>query len=118
MNVIRIVPAVALLVTGAAATAQTATSDARCILLSSAYARQETNADAQKLAEATLYFYLGRVGASTNATQLKAIFDAQGKSITDATAGGLMDGCVKEFQSRVNLLKSLAPPAPPPATKK
>jgi hypothetical protein len=114
MKSLRIALAASLLMTGAAASAQSAT-DVRCILLSSAFAKQNQDANAQKLAEAAFYFYLGRIGASATPAQLKALFDQQAKTLSDSTAGGLMNACAKEFQSKVQLLDSLAPP-PPAAT--
>lgn len=115
MKSLRIALAASLLVTGAAASAQSAT-DARCILLSSAYAKQTQDANAQKLAEASFYFYLGRIGGQATAAQLKTLLDAQAKTLTDATAPGLMNACAKEFQAKVQLLQGVGspPPAAPP----
>jgi hypothetical protein len=109
MKVITISIAAALLVSGGAATAQSA-SDIQCMLLSNVFAKNAKDANAQKTAEAALYFYLGRVSDSATPTQLKTQLDAQGKTITDATAGNLMNNCVKAIQSKVQLLQSLAPP--------
>lgn len=114
MKSLRIAVAASLLMTGAAASAQSAT-DARCILLSGVFAKQNQDANAQKLAEATYFFYLGRISATETAAQLKALFDSQAKTITDANAGGLMNSCAKDFQTKVELVNSLAPP-PPAAT--
>jgi hypothetical protein len=114
MKAIPIALAAALLATGTAASAQSA-SDARCILLSGVYAKQNQDANAQKIAEASFYFYLGRIGSQATAAQLKTLFDQEAKAITDATAGGLMNNCAKEFQSKVQLVNSLAGP-PPAAT--
>jgi hypothetical protein len=117
MKTLRIALAATLLVTGAAASAQSA-SDARCILLSNACAGQAKAGDAQKLAEAAFYFYLGRISPNATAAQVKALFDQQAKTVTDATAGGIMDNCAKEFRSKVELVQSLgakpAPAATPP----
>jgi hypothetical protein len=117
MKSLRIALAASLLTTAAAASAQNAT-DARCILLSNAYAKAAKDANAQKLAEATFYFYLGRIGAQTTPAQLKALFDQQSKGLTDATAGGLMDSCAKELQARVQLINSVGGPPPAAAPKK
>lgn len=117
MKVLPILATAALLTTSAAASAQSA-SDARCILLANAYGKEAKDTNAQKLAEATFYFYLGRIGASATAPQLKALFEQQGKTITDAAAGGLMNDCVKGFQSKVELIQSLAPQQPAPAPQK
>jgi hypothetical protein len=49
--------------------------------------------------------------------QLKTLLDAQTKSLTDATAAGIMNGCIKEFQSKVQLVQSLAPQQAAPTKK-
>lgn len=107
MKSLRIALAATLLTTAAAASAQTA-SDARCILLSNAFAQQAKAGDAQKLAEAAFYFYLGRISPNATAAQMKALFDQQAKTVTDATAGGIMDSCAKEFRAKVELVQSLS----------
>ena len=94
-----------------AAAAQSAT-DIQCIILSNAFAKDAKDANAQKLAEASLYFYLGRVSDSATATQLKTQLEQQSKTLSDATAGNLMNGCVKTIQTKVQMLQSLAPPPP------
>lgn len=117
MKSLTIALAAALLATSGAAAAQSA-NDARCVLLSSAYAKQTQDANAQKVAEASYFFYLGRIAPAATSAQLKALFDTQAKSITDANAGGLMNACAKEFQARVEMINNLggSPPAAP--TKK
>ena len=95
----------------ATAGAQSAT-DARCILLSNVFAQQVKDANAQKAAEASLYFYLGRISSAATAAQMKALFESQGKTITNANAGALMSDCAKAVQTKVDMLQSLAPPQP------
>ena|SRR4051794_30411861 len=112
----RIAIAAALLLSGSAATAQSAT-DAGCILLSNAFAKSAKDANAQKAAEASLYFYLGRIGNGMTSTQLKALFDQQGKIITDANAPTMMTACVKAIQTKVDLLQTLAQSAPVQSTQ-
>ena len=111
MKALNIALATALLVTGGAAAAQTA-SDAQCIVLSNAYAGQAKDAEAKEIAEASLYFYLGRIGNQMTAAQLKTLLDAQTKTLTQATAGPAMSKCAAAIQSKVDMLKSLASPAP------
>lgn len=114
MQPVSIALAAALLATGAAAAAQSA-SDARCIVLATGFAHQSTDANQQKIAEDTLYFYLGRVGAEVSSAEFKAALDAQAKTITDATAGTLMAECVAPVKTKVQLLQSLGTPPRPPA---
>lgn len=112
MKFTHIAVAAALLMTGQAATAQSAT-DAGCIIVSNAYMKAAKEAQAQKLAEASLYFYLGRIKDGTTAAQLKALFDAQAKTINDTTAPNMMNACLKGLQAKAELAQS-ASPAPPP----
>ena len=109
MKPISIILAAALLVTSGAAAAQSAT-DARCIVLATGFANQSKDANQQKMAEDTLYFYLGRLGGQPISAEFKAALDAQSKTITDANAGTLMGECVNAVKAKVQLLQSLAPP--------
>jgi hypothetical protein len=115
MRIITIAIAAALLTTSGAAFAQTAT-DARCLLLSNAFAKQAKDATARKLAEDSLYFYLGRIPGQPTTAQLKAMFDQQDKTITDANAGAVMGECVNAVRAKVQLLQDVAAQARP-ATK-
>jgi hypothetical protein len=110
--------AAALLMSGTAASAQSA-SDAGCLLLSNVFAQKAAEPEVKKIAEDSFYFYLGRIADRTTGPQLKALFDAQSKTITDATASGMMKNCVQTLQSRSDLVQSLStpPPAQQPAQK-
>ena len=117
MKIKAIALAAALLGTSSAAIAQSAT-DARCIVLATAFASQSKDANQQKLAEDSLYFYLGRIAGQPGTAQFKAALAAQQKTLTDANAGTLMGECVKAVQAKVQLLQSLAGQQPQaPATK-
>lgn len=111
MNATHTLIAAALLMSSGAAAAQSA-SDAQCFILSNALAQQAKNADDQKAAEVAIYFYLGRIGAQQTAAQLKTLFDAQAKTITQANAGTLMNGCIKNVQDKMQLVQSLEPKQP------
>lgn len=112
MKTTRLAVAAALLVASTAATAQSAT-DARCILLANAFAGDAKDAKQQKIAEDTLYFYLGRVAGQPTAAQMKAALDEQGKTITDANAGPMMNDCVKPVVAKVQVLQSLSTQSKP-----
>jgi len=115
MKALSIAFATALLATGGAAAAQTA-SDAQCIVLSNAFSGQATDPKAKEIAEASLYFYLGRVGNLT-AAQLKTMLDAQAKTITQASAGPAMQKCAAAIQAKVDLLKTIAATSKPATPK-
>jgi hypothetical protein len=114
MKITTVALAAALLATSATASAQSAT-DVRCLVLSNAFAQQTKDANQQKLAEDTIYFYLGRINGQPTAAQLKTTLDQQAKTITNATAGTQMGECVKAVQAKVELLQSLSQQAKPPA---
>ena len=106
----------ALLATGAAASAQTA-SDAQCIVVANAYASQAKDANAQKIAEASVFFYLGRISNSMTAAQMKALLDAQSKTLNQQNAGPTMQKCAAAVQAKVEMVQAAAPrPAAKPAT--
>ena len=117
MKALNIALAAALLATGGAASAQSA-SDAQCIVVANAFASQAKDANAQKLAEATIFFYLGRVGNSMTAAQLKAMLDAQSKTLNNQNASGIMQKCAATVQSKVQMVQGAAPkqPAKPAAS--
>ncbi len=108
MKLTRLAIAVLLLMASGAAGAQSAT-DVGCLLLSNAFAQSAKDATAQKAALAASYFYLGRLGPQATAAQLKELFESQSKTITDATAGNMMNACIKEIQAKTQLVESLAP---------
>jgi len=117
MKAFHIALATALLATGGAATAQT-TSDAQCLVVSNAFAGQAKEPNQQKLAEAAVYFYLGRVANTMTTAQLKTLLEAQVKTLTSANAGEIMNKCAATIQSKVEMLKSMAGPAAKPAATK
>ena len=112
MNATRILIAAALLTSSGAAAAQSAT-DAQCFILSNAFAAQAKDANAKDAAHASVFFYLGRIREGATGPQLKALFDAQAKTITQANAGSLLDACIKTVQTKQELIQSISPQAKP-----
>jgi len=108
--------AASLLSVSGAATAQTAT-DAGCMIVSNAFAQSSKDANQQKLAQASLFFYLGRISDSTTPAQLKALLDAQSKTIDEKTAGPMMNACAKTFEAKMDLVNSLSGPKPQPQSE-
>jgi hypothetical protein len=117
MKLVSIALATALLTISGAAAAQSA-SDAQCLILSNAFAKNTKDPQQQKAAEASMYFYLGRVsGGTASPAQLKSLLDSQAKLITDATAGGTMNNCVKTLESKIKMVQSFAPAQQPQQPK-
>jgi hypothetical protein len=111
MKAVSIAIAAALLATSGAAAAQTA-SDAQCLVVSNAFATQAKDPKQKGIAEASVYFYLGRIGSQMTAPQLKTLLEAQSKTLTQANAGPTMNKCAAAIQAKVNMLESLAPAKP------
>ena len=109
MKALSIALAGALLATASAASAQTA-ADAQCIVVSNVFAGQAKDPQAQKMAEASLYFYLGRISSQITSAQLKALLDAQMKTLTKENAGAAMDKCTAAIQAKITMLQSLGGP--------
>lgn len=112
MKLTKILAAAALIAPATAASAQSAT-DARCIVLSNVFAREGKDEPAKQLAEASLYFYLGRLNTVPTAAQLKTALDSAAATLTDANAGTLMAECVKPVQQRIQVLSQLSQQAKP-----
>lgn len=102
----------ATLLAASAASAAQSPSNAKCIVLATGFANHAKDANQQKIAEDSLYFYLGRVDGQPNSAQFKAALDAQAKTITDANAATLMAECVAAVKTKVQLLQSIAAPSP------
>lgn len=109
MKALKLALAAALLSTGAAASAQSA-SDIRCLVVSNAFAAQATDTNEKKVAESAIYFYLGRIGDGLTPARLKTLLDTETKALSDKTAGTTMDKCVEAIQAKITMMQSLAPP--------
>ena len=124
MKAFKIALATALLATGGAASAQSA-GDGQCLVVSNAFAGQAKEEQARKIAEASVYFYLGRIGNAMTTEQLKILLDAQAKTLNPQNASQVMQRCLAAIQTKAEMLKALGPkpaaakPAPAkPATAK
>ena len=115
MKAVTSILAATLLVAGTAASAQSAT-DAQCLILSNIFAKQAKDAQAQKAAEAAVYFYMGRVRDGITAAQIKTLFETAAKGISEANAGQKMSDCVKALQAKGDLLQSISPPPATPVS--
>jgi aryl-alcohol dehydrogenase-like predicted oxidoreductase len=111
MKLIRIGLASVFLTMSGAAAAQSA-SDAGCILASNAFAKAAKDEKGQKLAQASLYFYLGRISGSTTPAQLKTLLQEQAKTMTEATLGTVMNACAKDLQAKIQMIESISEPPP------
>jgi len=103
---------VASLVASTPASAQTA-NDVKCLLASNLYSVAAKEEKVRKIAEANKYYYLGRVTAHLNEQQIRSQVQVQGKTITAANAGSVMQACVGQMRSAATMVervgKQIAP---------
>lgn len=93
----------ALIASGPAA-AQ-ATNDVKCLMASNLFSKTAKEPKARAIAEAAKYFYLGRVSGRVSEQQLRAQMQSQSKTITRATAGNVMNACIRQMQSGAAMIE-------------
>lgn len=108
-----------------AAAQQSVDSDARCLLAANVFARVEKDSAKRMVAAATSVFYLGRLDARISNEQLKAVLQAQAKTMPAASLGPTMTDCAKRLNEKGLAIRSFsiglkgaAPAAPAPTPKK
>jgi hypothetical protein len=102
----------AFLAAGPAAAANA--EDVRCFMLSNLFAQKAATDQAKKLAQASGFYYLGKLQGMSDA-ELRRLIAEQQKQITQATASRDMQTCAKAVQSSGMRIQSFAPPQPAPA---
>lgn len=96
------------------AAAQTVADDARCLLVSSTYARSAKDPKARSVAQASSAFFLGRIDGRYPPAALKAALAAELKLVNPANASGIMNACAARV-AQAETRAQAAAPAPPPA---
>jgi hypothetical protein len=96
-------PALLALV-AAPASAQNLTSDAKCLLVSNLFAKSK-DSKAREAAIGTRYFYLGRMTGSP--AQIEAALAAQGKGVTEQSAGATMQACARAVVQRATEVQAI-----------
>ena len=89
-----------------------APTTAGCLLVSNAFANSATDEQNRKIAQASVYFFMGRVENGTTAAQLKAAFAEQERVINNANATEVMNACLKLVQAKSELLQSVSEDRP------
>ena len=87
--------------------AQSADTDVKCLLLSSAFSRMEKDPGRKQVAEVAAIYYFGRVDTRLSGVPLKNQILAQGKSLNGANAGQQMTACAKQMQVRRKAFQAL-----------
>ena len=100
----------------ASASAQSAPSDVRCLLLSNGFSKQAANEQARQVAAQTLIFYIGRLDGRMTPQAIEAAMRTQSASIDPKTAGPEMTACAARLghaQQQIQALGRAAAPAAP-----
>lgn len=110
--------AVGILLAAAPASAATA-QDVRCFMLSNLFAQRAGTDQAKKLAQASGFYYLGKLQGMGDA-DLRRLIAEQQKQITPANASRDMQTCARTVQASGQRIQSFAPaqPAPRPAPRR
>ena len=95
----------AVTLTAQPASAQ-AVNDVRCLLVSNLFAKAAKEPKAKALAEASKYYFLGKLQGRISSAQLKTRAVAEAKSITPKGAGPVMNACAKQLQGTVISVES------------
>ena len=105
-----IIPAIAITIAlgafGSPARAQVG-NDVKCLLASNLFAHSAKDPKVRVSAEASKFFYLGRIYGRLDATQLKAQMLTQQKSITNTNAGQIMNGCARQMEAGVKMVQAV-----------
>ena len=105
-----IIPAIAIAVALSAldspARAQVG-NDVKCLLASNLFANSAKDPKVRVSAEASKFFYLGRIYGRLDATQLKTQVLVQQKSITKSNAGQIMNGCARQIEAGVKMVQAV-----------
>lgn len=105
--------AAALVLGTASPAAAQQVSDVRCLLVTNLFAKNAKDAKARQAAEASKFFYLGRINGRLNATQLKSQALAASKTLNAKNASQVMTACAQQVQTASNsiqaTMKQLAP---------
>lgn len=93
----------------AAAPASAATAlDVRCFMLSNLFASKGDNENGRRLAQASGFYYLGKIQGMSDADLRRHIAE-QGKQITAGTASAQMKECAAGVQASGQRIQSFAP---------
>jgi hypothetical protein len=97
---------VALIASAGPARAQVG-NDVKCLLASNLFANSAKDPKVRTSAEASKFFYLGRIYGRLDATQFKTQVLAQQKSITKSNAGQIMNGCARQIEAGVKMVQAV-----------
>jgi len=86
------------------------TDDVRCLVLSNAFAKIGSTAEAKKAGESGAVFYLGKIDGRWNDAQLRAAIAQHQKTLKVPNAGPEMKVCMQRMQASYEKLQALAPP--------
>ena len=95
----------ALVLLPAPAAAQSV-NDVRCLVASNIFSKVAKGDKPKALAEASLYFYLGRIDGRYDAKSLKSAVTAQQKTLNSKNANVVMAECARQLQRSSKMVEN------------
>lgn len=89
-------------------------NDVRCVLASNAATKVSKSVNEQRVAEATMHFYLGRIDGKYDSARLQAAFATQLKTLTGKNIGPTMQACYAYAQQRMQFVRGVGARLSPP----
>ena len=84
-----------------------ATDDVQCLMVSNFYAKSASDTNARKVAEATTYYFLGRVAGRMNEAQLRASMASQQNALKRVNMNLLMQRCARTVRVSAEQVQAL-----------
>lgn len=82
-----------------------APTTAACLLVSNIFAKHATQEKDRSLGQLAVYFFMGRIDDRMNENELKLALAEQGRAINDSNATALMNACLHQMQTKVQMLE-------------
>ena len=87
--------------------ASQAADDVQCLMVSNFFAKSASDANARKVAEATTYYFLGRVAGRMSESQLRASLASQQNALKRANMSLLMQRCARTVRVSAEQVQTL-----------
>jgi hypothetical protein len=113
MKISKIAAALLLLTASAPVFAQSVPDDARCLVLSNAFAKGATDTRARQAAAQSMIFYLGRLDGRAAPRVIADAMRAQSDKIDPKTASSEMNACAGRVGHAMQAIQALTKPAAP-----
>jgi len=116
-NLVMIGAAVAAFAIASPIAAQSVDDDARCLLVSNAFARADKDPGKRQFSAVASVFFLGRLDARLSSAQIQAAVKKQASTMIAASFAPTMNACAQRALKAMRVGPGNAAPAPPAKPK-